>query len=341
VVVEGFTLYPDAADPAPLTLSPDSIPHLGQQLTHLGFKKPQIRDATKFLSEESVLTFNLLNTLSPLEAAIEYLILHLPECDLPQRFLPSSNSSNPFITAAHSGNTDLKRRWIEEKAVKEAGWPPNAVKECTSEVQFIEKWDLLMVALGQKLIGNSIDAISTTPSDLESYPIEQDEYEALGAELVEPGHVVFPLFSVPISVHILFSAEEQYPRPGYIPIYLTSTTVPAYVRLHLLSRFLIADSKPDLDAGEGFCMAVMRIIEGEWAIIEDNGSPDMSMVLQHIIPRPERFLAEAEGDGDQVVNNPTFQAKQRRGGPKDRRTDAEIKRDFESIQQSSKVRSFI
>ena len=47
--------------------------------------------------------------MTPLEACIEYLILHIPEHDLPQRFLPGNNSSN----SAQAEEYDLTGRWIE------------------------------------------------------------------------------------------------------------------------------------------------------------------------------------------------------------------------------------
>jgi len=328
-------MHPDMKDTQPLTLSPDIIPNLSQQLGHLDFRKNQIRDATAFLSEESTLTSNLLSSLSPLEACIEYLVLHLPECDLPQRFLPTNNSSNPFITSAHSGHDDLKKRWIEEKAVKEAGWPMHAVQRCTANPRFLQSWDLLIVALGQMLIGSQIDDVIADDA-VSPYEIEVDEYEALGAQLEEPGHLVLPLFSAPITVHILFSDTGHYPRPGYLPIFITSTTIPAYVRLHLLSRFLLEmDSKPDLDAGEGFCMALLRIMEGEWATIEDNGPPDMSTVLKDLIPSSQRFIPEDKGDdGPPIASNPN---KKGWTGRKQVGNDAEVKRSFQTITQNDKV----
>ncbi|KAF8971676.1 P-loop containing nucleoside triphosphate hydrolase protein [Flammula alnicola] len=335
-IKQGIALYPEGADASPLTLSLEVIPEINRQLGHLGFTKSQIQDATTFLSEESMLTFNLLNSLSPLEACVEYLVLHLPECDLPERFLPTNNSSNPFITSAHSGQDDLKRRWIEEKAVKEAGWPLQAVKECTADPRVLERWDLLMVALGQKLIGRPIDDIATV-GDLPPYPIDVEEYEALGAHLEEPGHVALPLFSAPIQVHILFSAAERYPRPGYLPIFITSTSVPAYVRLHLLSGFLLAmESKQSLDSGEGFCMTLMRIVEEAWATIEDNGPPDISTVLKDIIPRPRRFVPTSDPADDLAVNDTSKPTRRGKPGHHPVSGDAQIKRDFEAVLQNDK-----
>ncbi|KAF9531893.1 P-loop containing nucleoside triphosphate hydrolase protein [Crepidotus variabilis] len=337
-IKQGFALYPDANDDAPLALTADSASQVGQQLGRLGFNKKQIKDVTQFLSEDSQLATTLLNVLSPLEAAIEYLVLHVPECDLPNRFMPSKNSSNPFITSAHSGASDLKRRWIEDKAVMEAGWPLNAVKECITDQRLVEHWDLLLVTLGQKLIGKPVDYVITNITEgLTAYVIDQEEYEALGASLFEPGHLVLPLFSVDVSVHILFS-EGKYPRPGYMPIYLSSATIPAYVRLHLLAQFIQAmEAQVDLEVGDGFCMALMRIIEGAWAPIEDNGPPDMSKVLEHVIAPSQKFK------GKPNEARPT-QNKKNKIGPTYRRpvgTDVEIRQELEAMRKKDKFQELL
>ena len=331
---KGFELYPEEAENTPLTLAPDVIPEISLQLGHLGFTKAQIKDATKFLSQESPLTFKLLDSLSPLEAAIEYLILHVPECDLPEQFLPSVNASNPFITSAHSGQDDLVRRWVEDKAVKEAGWPPQAVKECiAAEADSLKRWDLLMVALGRKLIGEQT-LIATDIGKATPYVIEEDENEALGAYLEEEGHLVLPLFSAPIKIHILFSATEQYPRPSYIPIYITSNTTAAYVRLHLLSRFLTTmQANPELEAGQGFVMTVMQIIEAEWATVEDHGPPDISTVMKYLIPSRDEDRADDPASRSAPSKIKRI-IRQRRNPQQD---DNHIRREFESLVQTEKV----
>ena len=303
---------------------------------HLGFNKAQIRSATEFLSQNSAISSQLLSSLSSLEACIEYLILHIPECDLPQRFLPNNNSSNPFITSAHAGEHDLKRRWIEEKAIKEAGWPPQVVKECIADPRFINSWDLLMVALGKRLIGRQMDQMS--PASSTSYLIEEGEYTALGARLEDPGHLILPLFSAPIDVHILFSVDECYPRPGYLPIFVTSSTVPAYIRLHLLARFLLTlELESGVLADEGFCMAVMRIFEGEWALVEDNGLLDISTVLEHLVSRPQKSVTNASKFHSlNSHDNPDSDPKKKGRRPRIKH-DAQLKRELEAIQKTEKV----
>jgi hypothetical protein len=144
---------PEDADTPIVTISEGNVPIILQQLEGLGFRKTQARDAVTFLTKPSLLASNLLRAASPLEACIEYLVLHIPEVDLPQRFLPENNSSNPFVTSIHEGQEDIKKRWIEERAIKQAGWPAHVVRECTAEPRLVEEWALLVAALNRRLVG--------------------------------------------------------------------------------------------------------------------------------------------------------------------------------------------
>jgi hypothetical protein len=286
------------------------------------------------LSEPSALASNLLGSHSPLEASIEYLVLNVPECDLPERFLPSNNSSNPFITSTHSGSDDLKKRWIEDKAIKEAGWPAYVVKHCTSDQRLLGSWELLIAALGNALIGEDLHSFSV-PGDSTRIKFDEEEVAAFGAEYVEPSHLVMPLFSAPVKLHILVSPDETHEPTRYPPMYITSNSIPAYIRLHLLSRLLLA-IKADgfIDQGEGFCMAAMRFMEEQWASIEDNGPPDMSEVLRHLIIRP------STPDADSLVPIPEAIGRkhQRRKNEvkRDDRSDEQIRNAFETLRSSDR-----
>jgi hypothetical protein len=332
---QALSLYPEAADIASSPFSEEDGLKVIQQLGHLGFTSVQARDAVSFLSQSSPLASKLLGSLPSLEAAIEYLVLNIPECDLPQRFLPSTNSSNPFITSAHSGTDDLKRRWIEDRAVKEAGWPAHVVKDCTFNSNLLA-WDRLLVALGKRLIGEDF-LVAVANSD--PYIINTDEVEALGASFVDPTQLVIPLFSAPIQIHILVSSVEQYPQPTYAPMYITSTTAPPYIRLYLLSRILIAmKSSSFMEPDEGFCMAVMRCLEGEWAIIEDHGPPAMSMVLKHFVPSSQASPETNPNDNSDLALMNGRSAGRHRGHLRfDDRDSNQIRHDFEVVSRSDKV----
>ncbi|KAJ7597434.1 P-loop containing nucleoside triphosphate hydrolase protein [Mycena floridula] len=336
-IKKGISLYPEAEDAIPSVISEHDASSVSQKLSTLGFNRSQIKAATDFLSSPSALATNLLRALPALQACIEYLILHVPECDLPARFLPDSNSSNPLISSLHSGMDDLSRRWIEDRAIKEAGWPPIVVKACLSDSRLVQNWDLLIGALGKRLCGQGLDDIFNDPEPSLAYNLDPEEYEALGGSLQDPSHLLMPMFSAPLTLHILISSESHYPRPRFSPLYLTSPSVAAYIRLHLLSKLLEQiDNDALLEPGEGFCMAAMRILETEWAAIEDNGPPNMSSVMQNLVPslseKSNSIVAIPE------LDEPTSARPQRikRVHRGDDRTDEQIGRDFEGRLQNPK-----
>ncbi|KAF7302730.1 Dead deah box [Mycena chlorophos] len=340
-IKQAMALYPEAADLVPSVLTEEDAPQVNQQLITLGFTAAQARNAVAFLGNPSPTTINLMSSHTPLEAAIEYLILHVPECDLPERFLPNANSSNTFITSTHSGADDLKRRWVEDKASKEAGWPLHIVKTCLDEdTSLLENWDALLVTLGRKLIGKTEDASVSEP-----FVIDPDELEAMGASLEDENNLTMPLFSAPIKlhIHISSSSDPPYPRPGFAPISLISKTVPAYVRLHMLAQLLEEmESDEFIQAGEGICMAAMRILEGAWAEIEDNGPPDMDVVLRNIVPLVD--APELDFDNTRVTmpaNRPSIKRSGGGGANRDGRTSADIKASFEALCAQTKYQEML
>ncbi|KAL0951656.1 hypothetical protein HGRIS_008336 [Hohenbuehelia grisea] len=332
-IKQATSLYPEARSDGSGLASEDTSTTT-TQLGLLGFNAQQIRKAIEFLSQPSALADNLLSTLTHLEASIEYLLLHLPECDLPKRFLPSNNSSNPFITSAHAGTTDLKKRWIEEKAIKEAGWPEHVVKASTVDTRILDDWALLIAALGQKLIGEDVDTLFDNGSQHDPFPLDEEEITALGARFEDSTTIVMPLFSAPIELHIITSPEKSYPRPAFTPLYITSTSVPAYIRLHLLSSLLRAMQDPEfIEPGEQLCMAAMRVLENEWALIEEQGPPDMSTVLQHIAPRPS--VVEATYIQGSHPTKVSAGYRGARAGP-NKQTDVQVKSNFDAMTRNPK-----
>ncbi|KAI0368891.1 P-loop containing nucleoside triphosphate hydrolase protein [Pilatotrama ljubarskyi] len=333
-VKKGINMFPDAADFEPVRLAFEDTARLTKDLELLGFTSVQARNAIKALSEPSPLTSSLLSRLPPLQACIEFLILQVPECDLPQRFLPSNNSSNPFVTAAHSGTDDLRKRWLEEKAVKECGWPEHVVKECTSDRRLADDWSKLIFALDCKLIGEDWEeAGRVEPQDNES--VDQDEIDALEGK-TGVNELIIPLPTAPLKLHII-AKEAMLPIGGtHPPMYITSPSVPAYVRLHLLSRLIHAFKADSLrDPDESIIMATMRFVEEEWAVILDGGPPSISEALKHLLPRNEAVVPQsfAAGQGSQASSSST--QRRIRSPRRDVRSDKQIKEEFELLTQKN------
>ena len=120
-------------------------------------------------------------------------------------------------------------------------------------------------------------------------------------------------------------------------MYMTSASVPPYIRLHLLSQISVALRSDDfIEPGGGFCVAVMRFLEGEWAKIEDHGPPDMSTVLQHFIPNSQ--IPPPNEDTSQPWKPFKGQKGQRRNkSVHDARDDNQIREDFQAIRRNEKV----
>ncbi|PIL31325.1 hypothetical protein GSI_06023 [Ganoderma sinense ZZ0214-1] len=327
--------YPDAADAEPVCVKHEDHPRLTKDLGLLGFTSVQARNAVTALSRPSALTSSLLGRLPPLQACVEYLILQVPECDLPQRFLPSVNSSNPFITGAHSGTDDLKKRWVEDKAVKECGWPSHVVKECTANTALAEDWGKLIFALNCRLVGTDwAETIPVEPEELEA--IEQDEVEALGGRAGINGELIVPLPMAPLSLHMIVPADRTLPTAGtHPPMYLISSSVAAYVRLYILSKLIAAFKTGTLrDPAESVIMAIMRHVEEEWATIHDEGPPSISLVLEHLLPN-STSTAQSSNLMEATPTSRPSTGKRTRTPRRDDRTDARIKDDFEQLVQKA------
>ncbi|KAJ3922223.1 P-loop containing nucleoside triphosphate hydrolase protein [Lentinula edodes] len=304
-----FSGYDTTRTEEPLTIDADNAENIMQQLTHLGFKSAQARKTVEFLSKPSPMTERLLSMLSPLDASIEYLVLHLPEEALPERFLPSINSSNPFVTG-----------------------PVHLIKEFM-DAQYIDDWNSLIAMLGKKLIGDDSPVDKADEND-ECFPIDAQEAEAFGGHFEDPNHLVMPMFSAPVTLNVLF-LSGSYPRRAYAPMYITGPSIPGYVRLHLLSCLLLAVKDPEfLQDDEGFCSAAMRCLEDVWAKVEDQGPPDLLEVLQYVIPSPITSSKPTAVPANTPVR--TKKEIEHNTKKRDTRSSEQIKVDFDQICQSEK-----
>lgn len=328
-------MYPEAEDSEPAHLASEDHLPIMKDLERLGFSATQARTALTALSRPSPLTTSLLGRLPPLQACIEFLILQVPECDLPQRFLPTVNSSNPFVTSAHAGTDNLQKRWIEDKAVKECGWPAHIVKDCMSEPELAEDWGKLLFALDCRLVGLDWREASMQFSNLEV--IDEDEVEAFGGTRGLNGELVIPLPVAPLSLHIIVSEDRTVPTSDiHLPMYLTSPSVAAYVRLHIISKVIDAFSSGTLrEPGESVIMAMVRLIEEEWVVIQDNGSPNLADVLRYLMPTTQPHATPDAGPA-RSTSVLTVPSTERTRAPRhDDRSDKTVRDEFEQLTRRS------
>lgn len=304
-----------------------------KQLQILGFKPDQSQKAVAFISEPSSFTTNFAATLTPLEASIEYLLLHTPEVDLPERFMPANNSSNSFITDARSGTDNLRRRWFEESMVKEGGWPLYLVEEeLTTAPSGVDHPETLVSELGKRLLGKTEPLQEEAPTLGDVDPMEVDAYGGT----ISPGRIAIPLPISPFTLHI-FTPDDTSVLVSPPAIHISSPSVPAYVRLHILSSILQAADEGRLaEDGESFVGACLRIIEEEWVDIEDNGPPDISQVLKHITPNKPQDTDE-ENPGE--VSLVKFGKRGQRSHRTDGRTDEQVRTDFQRLCASERYQA--
>ena len=323
-------------------ITEDSAPTILRQLESLGFMKAQARDAVAFMSIPSPLASNLLRVSSPREACIEYLVLHIPEVDLPPRFLPEKNSSNPFITSMHSGQEDIKKRWIEERAIKQAGWPAHVVHECTEDARLLDEWALLVAALNHRLVGEPWQDVTMQPHnhDLEER-ITDDEMSSMGASYADDQTftLVMPLFLAPIQLNFVIPPGYAYNKSSRPPpMYITSPSVPAYVRLHLLAKLLAAFEQGTInESTEGICVTAMQVLEEHWEVLQSQGPPSFHDVMRHLVPPQQERNTKVSPNADTPTKSTTRKPRNAtRPRNQDSRSDSDVKRDFEAICQDAR-----
>ena len=335
---QAIALDPSLEDVAPVVIPAEDGAGLLKQLATLGFKTTQARNAITTLSQPSPIASVLLRSNPPLQACIEYLILQVPECDLPQRFLPTLNSSSSFITSAHAGSDDLKRRWAEEKAIKECGWPAHVVKECMAEERLSNDWELLVSALNLRLLGDDWrELVEEEPPTEKVKDLGEDEAEAFGAYRNENNELVIPMPVAPLRLVIIPLSGGDFRGHGHPPaLYIVSSSVPAYIRLYLSSKLLEELKSGSLpEQGESLVMGAVRLLEEEWVSIEDTGPPEMDAILQNLAQEGQQDPGILDQGAKPTAGNSKSTGGRRRAIRKqDDRSDARVQEDFKTLTAS-------
>ncbi|WVQ69774.1 uncharacterized protein L199_007994 [Kwoniella botswanensis] len=310
------------------------LPFLQAQLTNLGFRSTHITSALSALSAANARLHSSssstkdplvlsLSILSPLEAAIEWLLLHLPEDDLPPRYRPSSSSAD-FITGASAtsgGKTALVKGWLVDKLVKQAGFPRKAVETILAEEQ---RESIVLDLLGRRLCEWETDEdgwgvkeygsgwTGDEAADEERRITREEEIMALEAVLGERYQQLSSTESTisieseytadSIRLHILFDQHSPYPSPQYPnhppSFFISSDTLPAYIRLHLHAQLLRAFRDPErhdltsvLEAGSGGAVLIMvEYLESTLSSVLET-PPDVGEVTKYLVPKVEDAIS--------------------------------------------------
>ncbi|ORX33843.1 putative ATP-dependent RNA helicase A [Kockovaella imperatae] len=258
-----------------------------------------------------------LSMLSPLEATIEWLLLHLPEDDLPVRYRTTASSSD-FVTGATKGGA--VKGWIVNKLVKQAGFPRKVVEailqEDVAESQALAILCRRLCGWQHADDGWGVDDVHVYD---ESDPSERDtareeENLALEALLGERYRQVSATeYTVQIAsttsndeifLHIINDAASPYPSAAHAThppaMFIASSTIPSYMRLALLASLYEELRNPErgdlrsiLESGQGG--AVFSMIEYLEQALPDmiESPPDIGKVAQHLVPQAEEVVEEA------------------------------------------------
>lgn len=255
-------------------------------------------------------------------------------------FISSSRSSTQKQT--------LVQAWLVEKLIKTVGFPRKAIEDIlTLDIGDLE-WQEgeVLEALGRRLVGWEagdwgVDGtLARLRQGVEQVDIDArdqrraEEIEALEsvfddrllqAPLID-GSAVSPEIQIAIpplttdttddlTLHVLYPANplsSPYPSASHPatppPFYLTSTTLPSYIRLHLQAQLLRLYQEPDredlrgtLETGEGgVVFAMVEYLEGVWeSVLED--PPSVGAVTQFLVPKlPAAAPRPARTNGGKV-----------------------------------------
>lgn len=292
----------------------DSDP-IQKQLLELGFRPAHVVSCLNALSAahdrmhrgsssaiNDPLTLSL-STLSPFEAAIEWLLVHLPEDDLPKSYRSTSNTAD-FISSVASdsvGKTGLVKGWLVDKLVKKAGFPRKAVELVVANEA---RETIVLDELGRRLCG--FDGSCEGCDDQEARDAAREEEKMVLQSVLDDrikeidGELVIQVShggSDDLNMHILFSEDSCYPSAGHLhppSFYLTSRTLPSYIKLHLHRRLLERFRDPErpdlaetLSSGMGGAVfAMVEVLEEDLpAAIES--PPDVGRVTEYLQPKPD------------------------------------------------------
>lgn len=239
-------------------------------------------------------------------------------------FISSSRSSTQKQT--------LVQAWLVEKLIKTVGFPRKAIEEIlTLDLGELE-WQEgeVLEALGRRLVGweegdwgvdgtlarlrqggeqvdiktrdqwraEEIEALESVFDDrLLQAPLADGSAVSPEIQIAIPG--LLPATTDDLILHVLYPASplsSPYPSPSHPatppPFYLTSTTLPSYIRLHLHAELLRLFQEPDredlrgtLETGEGgVVFAMVEYLEGIWeAVLAD--PPSVGAVTQFLVPK--------------------------------------------------------
>ncbi|KAM0754112.1 P-loop containing nucleoside triphosphate hydrolase protein [Meredithblackwellia eburnea MCA 4105] len=303
--------YIDDHEDAPPPPTPEDDAIL-TNLVAVGFRKGHVLSALSYM--HSVRNGSTNDPLSqslakqPLKDAVTtYLHLHTPEEDLPPAFRSTKPADAMARLATSSGSEELALNWKVGELVLDTGFPREVIAEELRKVGGDE--EKAVRGCVARLVGDAEaeeEEERGEEPDAEAEQRRMYELEALeglfGYRFRTTQKGVEILISAPPSkknpaadqvvLRVLLSPTSPYPSPNssYPTFYIYSSTLPPYIRLHLVS--LVAEelaSRPDwkdlLEAGEGGVVGEMaNFLMDSFQQVIDN-PPDARGVLAKLSRR--------------------------------------------------------
>ena len=271
--------------------------------------------------------------LSNREAAIEYSVLYLPEQDLPPRLRPTAASESFVTSAALGGDQErLIDRWTTGKFVRGAGFPADTVQQVLERVRaripdasIAEREAIALDMLLHLLVGEDVEPVRPPATDTTRFAEERESLACTDVVADVPAReAIGSDFSVHIGTHARDSVDlrvavppvSAYLQGGWPLIYVSSPTLPAFLRLALTQHAVQClrgehgrqDICDALEIGGALFLVADELRDKLVGMLED--PPDLDVVMEHLVEKKEvARVAPAPAAG------PAPSAKPRRAAP--------------------------
>ncbi|KWU44126.1 P-loop containing nucleoside triphosphate hydrolase protein [Rhodotorula sp. JG-1b] len=349
-----------------------------QEFLAEGFRKGHVSRAIAYARSSAVTTTTTAGAALPLSTLRHEVLSHLhllvPESDLPAAFQSSKPSDTTIRNATAKNRDELGRMWKAEKVAREVGTPVEWVVLARRMMDVEATTDDADV---RRKLGEDQLRAAWASSTLESPAADPElrqrrEDELVGLEGVfgarysrkkDGFEIAIPSSgkSDAIALRILFHPSSRYPSPQQdeetdlpapLPaFYITSPTLPPYIRLHLvylLSSSFVPSSPVStnggawlelVDAGYGGVVAEMVAFLEEHARSVIDNPPDARTVMDRLLPASQRTGALLAANVAQKVTKAANGGNLRNGrrSRKLRATPEEqaaLKRTYEALQQT-------
>lgn len=199
------------------------------ELGNLGFRQSHIEEAILECKDR--------------EESLEWLLIHVPEDDLPQWALPEG-----YLAGVSIANSDLKRESAINR-LAEAGYSLELCKQVYDKMADEGKAAeaLQKLLLSNKDNATNLDSLTSEDLNLSSEVTWEEEISSLHAVFRErftrAGEDIFQILLEPANyasgLKLIMQIRKPSNYPHEVPIISISATLPSYIRLSIIKQSLI------------------------------------------------------------------------------------------------------